>query len=124
MVEIHGIEECDLQEAQLIIDNKLNLAKGLISDGSHTFNELYYHRMVLFATILKNNKDKAWKSKKHSDGSMYENYFIVGIDTPNGQYSYHYHMENWKYFSDVKELEFAPQWDGHQPDDVVRLLSL
>lgn len=124
MVEIHGIEERDLQEAQLIINNKLNLARGLISDGSHTFNELYHHRMVLFAVILKNHLDKAWKSKKHSDGSMYENYFIVGIDTPNGQYSYHYHMDNWKYFADVKELEFAPEWDGHQPDDVVRLLSL
>ena len=124
MVEIHGIEECDLQEVQLIINNKLNLARGLISDGSHTFNELYHHRMVLFAVILKNHLDKAWKSKKHSDGSMYENYFIVGIDTPDGQYSYHYHMDNWKYFVDVKELEFAPEWDGHQPDDVVRLLSL
>jgi hypothetical protein len=124
MVEIHGIEECDLQEVQLIINNKLNLARGLISDGSHTFNELYHHRMVLFAVILKNHLDKAWKSKKHSDGSMYENYFIVGIDTPDGQYSYHYHMDNWKYFADVKELEFAPEWDGHRPDDVVRLLSL
>lgn len=22
--------------------------KGEVSDGSHTFNELYYHRMILF----------------------------------------------------------------------------
>ena len=27
--------------------------KSLISDGSHTFGELYYHRMILFA-VLKN----------------------------------------------------------------------
>lgn len=26
-------------------------SKGDISDGSHTFNELYYHRMILFAVI-------------------------------------------------------------------------
>ena len=74
--------------------------------------------------FLKNNIDKAWKSKQHADGSMYENYFIVGIETTQGQYSYHYHMENWKHFADVKELPNAPEWDGHQPDDVVRLLTL
>ena len=123
-MEIDPIEEVDLQEAQLIIDNKLGVTRGMISDGSHTFNELYHHRMILFAVILKNHLDKAWKSKKHKDGTMYENYFIVGIDTPYGQYSYHYHMENWGYFAEVQELETAPEWDGHKPDDVIRLLSL
>lgn len=40
------IEQADLSEAQWIIDNKLNSLKGDVGDGSHTFNELYYHRMV------------------------------------------------------------------------------
>lgn len=97
--------------------------KGKISDGYHTFDELYYHRMVLFSIICNQNKEKAWKSKLHHDGSMYENYFIVGIDTKNGQYSYHYHMENWDHFN-IKELEFAPEWDGHKPEDITRLFSL
>ena len=61
--------------------------KRQISDGSHTFDELYYHRMVLFSIICNQNKECAWKSWKHADGSMYEDYFIVGIDTPAGQYS-------------------------------------
>ena len=42
------IEQADLSEVQWIIDNKLNSSKGDVSDGSHTFNELYYHRMVLW----------------------------------------------------------------------------
>ena len=121
---IDSIELADLQEAQRIIDERLDASRCKISDGSHTFDELYHHRMVLFAVILKNNLDKAWKSKQHADGSMYDNYFIVGIETPQGQYSYHYHMENWEYFADVKYLPNAPEWDGHQPDDVVRLLTL
>lgn len=116
-------EEEYLHHTQFIIDEKLNQCRGLINDGSHSFNELYYHRMILFAAVCNKNKANAWKSKKHADGSMYDNYFIVGIETPEGQYSYHYHIDNWNFF-DVKELECAPEWDGHQPKDVKRLLSL
>lgn len=97
--------------------------KGEISDGSHTFNELYHHRMVLFSIICNANSSVAWKSWKHDDGTMYKDYFIVGIDTPKGQYSYHYHKSNWDRFH-VKELERAPKWDGHEPNDIDRLLSL
>jgi hypothetical protein len=35
---------------------------GDTSDGYHTFNELYYHRMILFSVICNQNKSKAWKS--------------------------------------------------------------
>lgn len=97
--------------------------KGEISDGSHTFEELYYHRMILFSVICNQNKDIAWKSLMHHDGTMYKDYFIVGIDTPQGQYSYHYHVDHWFKF-DVVELEYAPEWDGHEPKDIIRLLSL
>lgn len=97
---------------------------GNTSDGYHTFNELYHHRAILFAVICNANKDKAWKSKKHSDGTMYDGMFIVGINTPHGEYTYHYDIEPyWKLF-DVKTLEFAPEWDGHKPEDIDRLLSL
>lgn len=97
--------------------------KGQISDGYHTFDELYYHRMMLFSVICNTYKDKAWKSWKHDDGTMYDDYFIVGIDTEEGQYTYHYHKDNWDMF-EVKELEYAPVWDGHKPKDITRLLTL
>lgn len=97
--------------------------KSLISDGSHTFGELYYHRMILFAVICNNNKELAWKSWKHEDGSMYKDYFIVGVTTGEGDYSYHYHKDYWDFFN-VKELESAPKWDGHKPEDVIRLFAL
>lgn len=97
--------------------------KGKISDGSHTFDELYYHRMVLFSLVCDQYRDVAWKSWKHDDGTMYPDYFIVGITTPDGDYSYHYHKDHWDKF-DVIELEKAPKWDGHTPDDINRLYSL
>jgi len=96
---------------------------GQVSDGFHTFDELYYHRMMLFAVICNTYKNKAWKSWKHEDNTMYDDYFIVGITTPKGDYSYHYHKDHWSKFN-VKELDNAPKWDGHQPKDTDRLFSL
>ena len=98
--------------------------KGNISDGYHTFNELYYHRMILFSVICNQNKLRAWKSQLHYDGTMYEDYFIVGIETDKGQATYHYHMKDWEHFK-VLELDRAPKWDGHTSNDVLeRLKSL
>ena len=94
-----------------------------VSDGHHTFKELYFHRMVLFAAVLKAHREKAWKSKKHNDGTMYDDYFVVGVETPEGSFSYHYHVDYWSYF-DCREVAFAPPWDGHTPEDVERLLLL
>ena len=96
-----------------------------ISDGYHTFGELYYHRAALFSVICNQNKEIAWKSKKHHDNTMFgDNWFIVGVNTPNGQYSYHYEIDKYWDGFDVKELEFAPEWDGHKPSDIDRLFSL
>lgn len=96
---------------------------SLVSDGNHTFGELYYHRMVLFMVICHNNKDLSWKSRMHSDGYELKNSFIVGIETPEGQFTYHYPVEHWKKFK-VKILDVAPEFDGHNSNDVLRLLSL
>lgn len=98
---------------------------GDLSDGYHTFNQLYYQRMILFATIVKQNKDKAWKSLRHSDGELCfgGGWFIVGIDTPEGSYTYHYE-DNYFSLFDCIELERGKHWDGHTEKDVIRLLSL
>lgn len=103
--------------------DEVNEINGETSDGYHTFDELYYHRMILFSVICNQNKERAFKSTLHHDGTMYENYFIVGLNTPEGQYTYHYHMDHWDKF-DVLEMDYAPEWDGHKPNYVTRLLSL
>ncbi len=118
-------KDCEVIE-QLIKEHFEILAKiktGELNDGYHTFNELYYHRAVLFSIICNEHKDVAYKSKKHHDGTMYDGMFVVGINTPQGQYSYHYDLNVWSMF-DVPELEFAPEWDGHKPSDIERLRSI
>lgn len=101
--------------------------QGEVSDGYHTFDELYHHRAVLFSVICNNNPDIAWKSKQHDNPEepMYPGMFIVGIETPKGQATYHYDIDPyWDMFM-VKELERAPKWDGHTPDIAIhRIFSL
>lgn len=96
-----------------------------LSDGFHTFRQLYYQRMMLFATIVKQNKNKAWKSLRHEDGELCfgGGWFIVGVDTPEGSYTYHYE-DNFYSLFDCEELERGKHWDGHTEKDVTRLLSL
>lgn len=98
---------------------------GDLSDGYHTFNQLYHQRAVLFAALVKAYKDRAWKSWKHEDGEKCfgEGWFIVGIDTPEGSYTYHYEEKYWDMF-ECMELEKGKHWDGHTEKDVTRLLSL
>ena len=98
---------------------------GEMSDGYHTFNGLYYQRMVLFASLVNAHQDKAWKSWKHEDGKpcFDGGWFIVGIDTPQGSYTYHYEDKYWNWF-ECEELPVAKHWDGHTEEDVTRLMSL
>lgn len=92
---------------------------GDTSDGYHTFNELYHHRAVLFSVIVKAFPERAWKSRKHHDGTMYDGMFIVGINTPQGQATYHYDVDPyWEMFA-CRELDHAPEWDGHTPAEAI-----
>lgn len=92
--------------------------QGEVSDGHYTFDELYHHRTLLFASLCNQNKDISWKSKKHRDGTMYTGMFIAGITTKDGQATYHCENKYWDNF-DVKELEYAPPYDGYTPDDAI-----
>ena len=96
---------------------------GDTSDGYHTFNELYHHRAVLFSVIVRDHRELAWKAKKHHDGTMYDGMFIVGIETPEGQATYHYDFDPYWEMFDCEEREFAPEWDGHTPSDAIERIA-
>lgn len=94
-------------------------------DDYHTMQELYNHRTILFAVLCKMVDEEyrghgnwSWKSKVHSDGTSEEGWFIAGIETLYGQITYHQKIEFWDLFH-CKELDKAPEYDGHTPDDVL-----
>ena len=103
--------------------NTTHLINGETSDGYHTFNELYHHRAVLFSIIVKAFPNKTWKSKQHNDGTMYYGMFIVGIDTPDGQATYHYDINPYWDMFECQELERAPEWDGHTPAQAIERIG-
>ncbi len=123
-----AIEEC-LPDGECGFDVLADLIEpkpvtGDTSDGFHTFNELYHHRAVLFSLIVACFPSASWKSKQHSDGTMYDGMFIVGIETNWGQATYHYDVDEcWDMFR-CRELERAPEWDGHTPDQAIERIGL
>lgn len=127
------------------INNTIQLAKQSgqlknakdISDGYHTFDELYETLFVLnrmaFRLLAREwtsalSKNPVWRSKLHSDGSMFDDMFIVGAfglewHKPGTQVSFHYHLDKWDEFHFAQELTKAPKWDGHTPADVLQRLK-
>lgn len=96
------------------------LDKGNVSDGYHTFNELYRYRMLYnagFFNELYSKGIKVVKSIRHSDGQLCfgGGWFIVVAILPTGQISNHYELEYFNFFH-CEEAERAPEWDGHTPD--------
>lgn len=110
---------------------------NLISDGYHTFGELYEHRITNFVQLCRalnymNGSEpkewyhKVWRSKKHSDGELAYGgeWFVLGIDTePGSQITYHIPISGWQVTSFAEELEQAPEWDGHTSADVLERLA-
>lgn len=94
---------------------------GDISDGYHTFDDLYQHWMVLTLALMRLYPERSWRSKLYAEGDnlMFEGFFIAGMTLPTGQISYHYKLEHWRRFEGVHWLAHAPKWDGHTPEDVV-----
>ena len=117
--------------------NDSEFKENELSDGYHTFNELYDFRKQYNAALFNewakngdgngNAKYQVHKSLKHYDGELCfgGGWFIVVAILPCGQISNHYKMSDWNLFqvpiTEKAEFEF----DGHTPQDVlVRLASL
>lgn len=96
---------------------------GEVSDGYHTFNELYRYRMLynaaFFNLLARNGQVEVCKSRRHSDGEKCfgsDDWFIVMAILPTGQVSNHYESKYWDLF-DVPERETAFEYDGHTPNE-------
>jgi hypothetical protein len=106
---------------------------GETSDGYHTFNELYEHRFELWINLCRyfiqgkasyDNRN-VWMSKLHSDGTLFDGWFIMGIGKEKGsQITYHLPMKRWEECEKISEvLEKAPPFDGHTSKDILERLK-
>jgi hypothetical protein len=101
---------------------------NLISDGYHNFGELYEHRIVLWIALCKvfteTQSADVWRSIKHSDGSSWDGWFILGVGKEHGmQATYHLPNAKWIDCEFAETLDKSPEWDGHTSDDVLYRLK-
>ena len=144
------VEYDSLEKAGLHPDTKLERINEL-SDGYHTFDELYEFRKMYNAVLFNEwntedvyrqiereafnkrmNKAEVFKPKynvhkswRHNDGELCfgGGWFIVSAMLPTGLISNHYKSEDWDLFK-VPEVEKALyEFDGHTPQDVLERLK-
>lgn len=117
-------ELSQLEEGQGKVLSKANTI-GEISDGYHTFDELYDYRMIYNALLINSYASQCLynchKSKRHftKEECFGGGWFIVTMNLPSGQVSNHYEMKYWDYFH-CEEREFADEWDGHTPQEAYK----
>jgi len=112
-------EDCCIDQLAQAIAERLcsgEIKDGNISDGYHTFNELYDHRCLLWINlILLQHPKMCYLVEEHFKG-----WFLLGIETPKGQLSYH--IPN-KYLNLCAKIERRqPEYDGHTSYDVCKRL--
>ena len=140
--ENYVIEYSSIKKDQLVSEDEV-VDIGELSDGYHTFNELYEFRKVYNAALFnewaenletssdfgqalfnvpKYNVHKSWR---HSDGELCfgGGWFIVSAMLPTGLISNHYKAEDWDLFK-IPEVEKALyEFDGHTSEDVLNRLK-
>lgn len=124
--------------------------RELVSDGYHTFQELYEFRMAYNAALF-NEWAREWyiyentrwafkdvelhytrivkydvhKSWRHNDGELCfgGGWFIVSANLPGGLISNHYEEKYWDLFKVPKVEKAKYEYDGHTAQDVLTRLK-
>jgi hypothetical protein len=107
-----------------------------LSDGYHSFNELYEFRKVLQAVLFNEWAETetyvtgykvlydVHKSWKHNDGEdcFGGGWFIVVAMLPTGQITNHYKAADWDLFKIPAVDQAKYEYDGHNAQDVLQRL--
>lgn len=139
-IEVGKYSDQHSMTQQVIVRGGENM---VCSDGYHTFDELYDHRITLYIALCKaknlirelfikegvemNGDTEVWRSKYHSDGELCfgtGTQFVMGIGKEKGnQITYHIPIERWDETDFAETLDKAPEWDGHSSQDVIARLK-
>ncbi|WP_067517812.1 WDGH domain-containing protein [Endozoicomonas ascidiicola] len=93
-----------------------------VSDGYHTFEELYEHRHLLFINLLAAYPYSAFKTRRNQENTELIGWFIAGLDLSFGQLTYHLPEKYWSDL-DIREKNNNEDYDGHSSDDVLKRLN-
>lgn len=99
-----------------------------VSDGYHSFRELYDFRKMYNAALFNEwalqGKYQVHKSLCHHDGTPCFDglYFIVSAKLEGGPISNHYKLEDWNLFTIPETATALFEYDGHNGQDVLQRL--
>lgn len=128
------------EQIMYLKENVEGFEENEISDGYHTFNELYEFRKMYNAALFnewgksadrlmeEEGKYSVHKSWRHHDGELCfpnskHRWFIVSANLPSGLISNHYKEKDWDLFK-VPEVEKALfPFDGHTGKDVLERIK-
>lgn len=99
---------------------KFEIVGNDISDGFHTFTELYLHRCILFVNFAKFCPFES--CYKHDDNTS--GWFILYVETTEGQVSYHLPVSLLPVVQQFAKEDPNHEWDGHTSEDVLKRLKL
>lgn len=91
--------------------------KGAISDGYHTFDELYEHRNLLFINLCLASEMPVW-IKQEED---FPGYFCLYMKLFSGQISYHI-PNKYRHLIEDRATGHPEDWDGHTSENVIERL--
>jgi len=103
------------------------IQRSQISDGDHSFAQLYAMRAALLSALLSEwayaGKYSTYKSLRHNDGQLCfgGGWFIAGASLPSGAISFHFPISDWNRIH-VPERSVGQVWDGHTESDVMARL--
>ena len=121
------------KDDKMILGKDIVLPDGIetgdVSDGYHTFNELYDFRKMynagLFNDWARQSRYSVHKSERHFDGELCfgGGWFIVIAVLPTGQISNHYEMKDWALFQCPDYERALYEFDGHTSTDILKRLG-
>lgn len=98
-------------------EKTFKIVNGDISDGYHTFDELYEHRCLLFINLCL-VAGNAYVKHDHFDG-----WDCIYWESPRGQISYHVPVRMRIFYDNLIPVANDHKYDGHSSADVARRLG-
>lgn len=100
-------------------EKTFKIVDGDMSDGYHTFDELYEHRCLLFINWMASD-DAPGKPKWVAD--HFEGWDLIFCDTEVGQISYHVPNKYRPTYCFHEQVQSNDDYDGHTSKDVAERL--
>lgn len=139
--DVHPFNKIALHSPKIVFPTSLQkknkkpeISSADLSDGYHTFRDLYAHRNRLFIELcrmvsLHHKHNMAWCSLCDSEGNREEGWFLMGVfdnrdQTVMKDISYHLPISFWDEAASFCEvMEVAPEFDGYDSFDVLQRLK-